>query len=475
MSETNATNERTQAPGLSRRKFLKTGGLALGGATLLGGTPPWLQAGAWAGEGGGLEKTKLTLGFIPLTDCAPLVVAFEKGYFKKYGLEVALSKEASWANIRDKVAIGELDGAHMLAGMPIAASLGVGALPKATITAFSLDLNGNAITVSTDLYERMVKADPEAMKERPLTARALKKVIDADKAAGKEPMTFAVVFPVSTHNYQLRYWLGAAGINPDQDLRLIVIPPPQMVANLKAGNIAGYCVGEPWNERAVETGIGRVLITSYELWNNNPEKVFGVNLEWHEKNPRTHQALLMALLEAAQWMDLPENRMEVVKLIAQKSYVNAPEDVVKMSMTGTFKYAQNEEPRPLPDFNVFYRYAANFPWQSHAAWFIGQMYRWGQLEQPANILQAAASIYRPDLYRQAAKDLNVPYPTIDVKTEGSHAAGWTLSEATSPIAMGPDRFFDGGSFDPKKLGEYVTGFAVKNLKVAPDALLKANA
>jgi ABC-type nitrate/sulfonate/bicarbonate transport system substrate-binding protein len=141
----------------------------------------------------------------------------EKGYFKKYGLDVALSKEASWANIRDKVAIGELDGAHMLAGMPIAASLGVGALPKATITAFSLDLNGNAITVSNDLYERMVKADPEAMKERPLTARALKKVIDADKAAGKEPMTFAMVFPVSTHNYQLRYWLGAAGINPDQD------------------------------------------------------------------------------------------------------------------------------------------------------------------------------------------------------------------------------------------------------------------
>ncbi|MFZ1827594.1 MAG: CmpA/NrtA family ABC transporter substrate-binding protein [Candidatus Competibacteraceae bacterium] len=475
MSETNATNERTQAPGLSRRKFLKTGGLALGGATLLGGgTPPWLQAGAWAGEGG-LEKTKLTLGFIPLTDCAPLVVAFEKGYFKKYGLEVALSKEASWANIRDKVSIGELDGAHMLAGMPIAASLGVGALPKATITAFSMDLNGNAVTVSNELYERMVKADPEAMRERPLTARALKKVIDADKAAGKEAMTFAMVFPVSTHNYQLRYWLGSAGINPDQDLRLIVIPPPQMVANLKAGNIAGYCVGEPWNERAVETGIGRVLITSYELWNNNPEKVFSVNLEWHEKNPRTHQALLMALLEATQWMDQPDNRMEVVRLIAQKSYVNAPEDVVKMSMTGTFKYAQNEEPRPLPDFNVFYRYAANFPWQSHAAWFIGQMYRWGQLEQPANILQAAASIYRPDLYRQAAKAVNVPYPTIDVKTEGSHAAGWTLNEATSPIAMGPDRFFDGGLFDPKKLGEYVTGFAVKNLKVAPDALLKANA
>lgn len=474
MSDTNATNEWGQA-NLSRRKFLKTGGLALGGATLLGGTPSWLRTGAWAGEGAGLEKTKLTLGFIPLTDCAPLVVALEKGYFKKHGLEVALSKEASWANIRDKVAIGELDGAHMLAGMPIAATLGIGALPKATITAFSMDLNGNAITVSNELFERMTKADPEAMKERPVSARALKKVIDADKAAGKEPMTFAMVFPVSTHNYQLRYWLGSAGINPDQDLRLIVIPPPQMVANLKAGNIAGYCVGEPWNERAVETGIGQVLITSYGMWNNNPEKVFGVNLEWHEKNPHTHQALVMALLEAAQWMDKPENRMEVVNLISQKSYVNAPEDTVKMSMTGTFKYAKDEAPRPLPDFNVFYRYAANFPWLSHAAWFISQMYRWGQLEQPTNILKTAGSIYRPDLYRQAAKALSVPYPTVDVKSEGTHAEPWTLKDATSPIAMGTDRFFDGGVFDPSQIVQYITAFSVKNLKVDPEALLKANA
>ncbi|MCB1795644.1 MAG: ABC transporter substrate-binding protein, partial [Candidatus Competibacteraceae bacterium] len=257
-------------------------------------------------------------------------------------------------------------------------------------------------------------------------------------------------------------------------VRLIVIPPPQMVANLKAGNIVGYCVGEPWNERAVEAGIGRTLITNYEIWNNNPEKVFGVNLEWHEKNPRTHQALIMALLEATQWMDQPENRMEVVGLIAQKSYVNAPDEVVKMSMTGTFKYAKDEEPRPLPDFNVFYRYAANFPWLSHAAWFISQMYRWGQLEQPANILQTAGSIYRPDLYRQAAKALGVPYPTIDVKKEGINAKPWTLKEATSPIAMGPDHFFDGGVFDPAKSGEYVTGFSVKNLKVTPEALLKAN-
>ena len=252
-------------------------------------------------------------------------------------------------------------------GTPIATSLGIGSIKQPTITAFSMDLNGNAITVSNELYDRMMAADPEAMKANPISARALKKVIDADKAAGKEPMTFAMVFPVSTHNYEIRYWMASAGINPDTDVRLIVIPPPQMVANLKAGNIVGYCVGEPWNERAVEEGIGRTLITNYEIWNNKLEKVFGVNQSWAEKNPNTHKAAVMALLEAAQWMDKPENRMEVVKLIAQKSYVNAPENIVKMSMTGTFSYVKGSDPRPLPDFNVFYRYAATYPWASQAA------------------------------------------------------------------------------------------------------------
>lgn len=460
---------------LSRREFFKLSAVGIATAATSGTIPGWLQHAAWAAGGEKLEKTQLNFGIIPLTDCAPIVIAAEKGYFKKYGLDVTVSKEASWANIRDKVSIGALDGAHMLAGMPIAASLGVGAVAKPTITAFSMDLNGNAITVSNDLYERMVKADPEAMKERPLSARALKKVIDADKKAGKGPMTFAMVFPVSTHNYEIRYWMASAGINPDQDVRLIVIPPPQMVANLRAKNIDGYCVGEPWNERAVTLGIGHTLITNYEIWNNNPEKVFGVNLEWAEKHPNTHRAAVMALIEAAQWMDKPENRMEVVKIIAQKSYVNAPEDVVKMSMTGTFKYAQDEAPRPLPDFNVFYRYAATFPWRSHAEWFITQMLRWGQIESSIDIKKAAANVYRPDIYREAAKALDIPYPTVDHKTEGTHATEWKLTEASSPIAMGPDKYFDNMVYDPAKLMAYLKGFKVNSMVVSLEALAKSNA
>jgi len=338
-----------------------------------------------------------------------------------------------------------------------------------------MDLNGNGITVSNDLYERMVKADPAAMKERPLTARALKKVIDADKKAGKSPMTFAMVFPVSTHNYEIRYWMASAGIDPDNDVRLIVIPPPQMVANLQSRNIDGYCVGEPWNERAVTAGIGHTLITNYEIWNNNPEKVFGVNKEWADKYPNTHKAAVMALIEAAQWMDKPENRAEVVKIISQKSYVNAPEDVVKMSMTGTFRYSKGEAPRPLPDFNVFYRYAATFPWRSHAEWFITQMIRWGQIEKPLNIKKVAADVYRPDIYREAAKALGVPVPTIDHKVEGKHAGNWSLTQATQPIPMGPDKFFDGMAFDPARPIDYLKGFKVKNMKVDLAALAKLNA
>ncbi|MEY3220375.1 MAG: hypothetical protein RIT27_1732 [Pseudomonadota bacterium] len=452
----------------SRRDFLRLS--IAGGAMML----PTLRNVVYAGNGEKLEKTKLTLGIIPLTDCAPIVVAHEKGYFKKYGLETIISKEASWANIRDKVSLGALDGAHMLAGMPIAATLGVGAIPKPTITAYSMDLNGNAITVSNELYEKMVKADPESMKQSPVSAKALKKVIDEEKKAGKEPLTFAMVFPVSTHNYQLRYWMASAGIDPDNDVRLIVIPPPQMVANLNAKNIAGYCVGEPWNERAVTMGIGKVLITSYEIWNNNPEKIFGVNQEWADKNPNTHKALLMALIEASQWMDKPENRMEVVKIISDKSYVNAPIDVVKMSMTGTFQYQKEEKAKPLADFNVFNRYGATFPWRSHAEWFISQMIRWGQIETPLNIRKTAESVYRPDLYREAAKALGVSYPTIDSKTEGTKNKIWTLNDATSPIEMGSDMFFDGKTFDPKKIVEYIGGFEVKSLKFNLEELAKLN-
>lgn len=459
---------------VSRRNFIRLSATAMGASALMGLVPSGIRNAAWAAGSDGLEKTALKFGIIPLTDCAPIVIAKEKGFFAKHGLDVMVSKEASWANIRDKVTLGELDGAHMLAGMPLAATLGVGATPKDTVTAFSMDLNGNGITVSNDLYDRMMEADPESMKKRPTSAVALKKVIDADKKAGKEPMTFAMVFPVSTHNYEIRYWMASAGIDPDKDVRLIVIPPPQMVANLAAKNIVGYCVGEPWNQRAVEMGIGRSLITNYEIWQNNPEKVFGVNREWAEKYPNTHKAAVKALIEAGQWADKAENRKEVVRIISSKSYVNAPPAVVDNSMTGTWMYTKAEGPQKMPDFNVFFRYAATFPWRSHAVWFLTQMVRWGQIDKAINFKKVAESVYLPEVYREAAKELGIAYPTIDYKPEGTHAAPWSLDKASKAIAMGPDKFFDGMSFDPAKPVDYLKGFDVHNMKVTLDALAKAN-
>jgi two-component system, oxyanion-binding sensor len=428
------------------------------------------RTGSHAGGSEGLEKTRLTLGFIPLTDCAPLVIALEKGLFRKYGLDVELSRQVSWANIRDKVAVGALDGAHMLAAMPIATSLGLGEVKTPLVAALSLDLNGNAITVSNDLYRRMAQAGPEALADSRLAAKALAGLIGPDG----EAMNFAMVFPFSTHNYLLRYWLATAGIVPEKDMGLTVVPPPYMVDALRSGDIDGYCVGEPWNELAVAEGVGRGLIADYEIWNNHPEKVLGVTLEWAEHHPNTHKAMIMALLEAAAWIDQPENRPEVVAVLSQERYVNAPQDVVRMSMSGSFHRGFDADPVTLPDFNVFHRYAANYPWHSHAVWFITQMYRWGQIDEAVNIRKLAEQVYRPDLYRAAARELGLPVPIVGYKSEGLHDGPRMLDEATGPLQLGPDCFCDGRVFDPEDPVGYLSGFEIRNLRVSLDDLARVN-
>ncbi|MGZ8246287.1 CmpA/NrtA family ABC transporter substrate-binding protein, partial [Methylomagnum sp.] len=352
----------------------------------------------------------------------------------------------------------------------IATSLGLGEVGTPLITALSLDLNGNAITVSNGLYQRMREVDPAAMANRSHTARALAKLISADSA----PLNFAMVFPFSTHNYLLRYWLAAAGIDPDRDLRLQVVPPPYMVDALRSGDIDGYCVGEPWNGQAIAEGVGRGLVTDYEIWNNHPEKVFGVTLDWAERHPNTHKAVLMALIEAAQWIDQPDNRPEVVEILAREDYVNAAPGVVSLSMGGSFRFGVDEEPVAMPDFNVFHRYAANFPWHSHAVWFITQMYRWGQLREAVNIRKLAEQVYRPDLYREAARELGLPLPTRGYKIEGLHDHVQHLSEATAPLSLGPDCFCDGRVFDPADPVGYLAGFDIHTLKLSLDELAGVN-
>ena len=405
-----------------------------------------------------LEKSRVRLGFIPLNDCAPMAAAQEKGFFAEEGLEVELSREASWANIRDKVQVGVLDGAHMLAPMAVASSLGIGGERVPMAVPMALNLNGSAITVSRAMADAMRALDPEGMAARPRTARPLKRLIEARRRSGQPPLTFGVVFPYSIHNYELRYWMAAGGVDPDRDVRLKVIPPPRLVGQLSAGEIDGFCVTAPWNALAVHEGLGEILLFSSEWWGSTPDKVFGMRADWAERHPATIQALLRALLKAAVWADAPEHRAEMAVILARTVYVDVPEDVVRLSLVGSPPYAPGEAGSESLDYLVYHRYAASFPWRSHAIWFLSQMVRWGQAPRGVDFA-AAAEVYRPDLYRIAAKRLGQSAPLIDLKREGEHSRPWTLDVATAPIAMAADSFLDGAVFDPGSPLEYVDGFA----------------
>nr|WP_235908933.1 CmpA/NrtA family ABC transporter substrate-binding protein [Roseiconus nitratireducens] len=419
-----------------------------------------------------LEKSDLKFGFIKLTDCAPLVIAKEKGYFADEGLNVEIEAQSNWKVLLDRVIDGQLDGAHMLAGQPIGATIGFGTKAD-IITAYSLDYNGNGITVSNEIWKQMQENDPDLQSEKPehpITADSLKPIVEKFKQEGKD-FSMGMVFPVSTHNYEIRYWLAAAGIHPgmytaqditgvqDADVLLSVTPPPQMPATLEAGTIYGYCVGEPWNQQAVVKEIGVPVTTNYDIWKNNPEKVFGVTKEWNDTHPNTHVAVVKALMRAGKWLDAVDedgnflNRQEACKILSGSEYVGADEDVIDNSMTGTFVF-QKTDVRPMPDFNVFFKYNATYPHYSDCVWFLTQMRRWGQITEakPAEWYeQTAKQIYRPDIYRKAAEMLisegkldatEVPPPDYDGYREPT------------------DEFIDGKKYDGKDPLGYLSNFEI---------------
>lgn len=446
-----------------RRTFVKSAlVLAAGMATM---SAPLTNAAEYA------EKEELKFGFIKLTDMAPLAVAYEKGYFEDEGLYVTLEAQANWKVLLDRVIDGQLDGAHMLAGQPLGATIGFGTQAH-IVTAFSMDLNGNGITVSNDVWEQMkehIPKDKDGKPVHPIKADALKPVIDKYKAAGK-PFNMGMVFPVSTHNYELRYWLAAGGINPgyyapakgdtsgqiSADALLSVTPPPQMPATLEAGTIYGYCVGEPWNQQAVFKGIGVPVITDYEIWKNNPEKVFGVSKEWADKYPVTHKKVVKALIRAAAWLDANNNanRPEAVKILSKPQYVGADYDVIANSMTGTFEYEKGDK-REVPDFNVFFRYNATYPYYSDAIWYLTQMRRWGQIAEPKSdewFMETAKKVYRPDIYASAAKELI---------GEGKLKATDFPDFSTETGFKAPQsEFIDGVVYDGSKPNEYLKQFKI---------------
>lgn len=417
-----------------------------------------------------LEKTHLIIGFVPLIDAAPLVAAKEKGFFEKHGLSVKLERHQSWSQIRDKLAVGVLDAAHMLAPMAPASWLDNAYGGERFVTALSLNLNGNAITVSEELYRQMVEADPEAMFERPTSARALKKVIAARLEAGQETINIGTVFPFSSHNYAVRYWLGAEGLNPDRDVRMVVAPPPYMVEHLKEGKIDAFCVGEPWNTLAECDGVGRAIVRSAEIWRHMPEKVLGVRQQWAEDFPETHIALVASVLEAAIWLDERRNRLEIAEFLSRDDYIGLQTKVLLPSLAGIGALSNRKSIIEASDYLIFHRYAANFPWRSHALWFLTQMARWGQIVSPVNLHEIARGAYLPDIFRAAADRLGAAYPMIDEKTEGAEEHAWVLTDATTPIAMPSSRFIDGVNFNPDATTPYLEAFKRHNLRILPSEI-----
>lgn len=416
------------------------------------------------------EKEELTFGFIKLTDMAPLAIAYEKGYFEDEGLYVSLQAQANWKVLLDGVIDGTLDGAHMLAGQPLAATIGYGTEAR-IITPFSMDLNGNGITVSNDVWAQMKENIPhqDGKPVHPISASALKPVVEDYRNQGRA-FKMGMVFPVSTHNYELRYWLAAGGLHPgyynpargdtsgqiDADVLLSVTPPPQMPSTMEAGTIMGYCVGEPWNQQAVFKGIGVPVITDYEIWKNNPEKVFGITEEFAEKYPNTTIRLVKALIRAAEWLDAGDNanRAEAVEILSRSYYVGADEEVIANSMTGTFEYEKGDT-RPVRDFNVFFRYNATYPYYSDAIWYLTQMRRWGQIAEhkpDAWYKETAAQVYRPDLYRQAAEELI---------SEGLMSADQFPDFANETGFKPPQsEFIDGLTYDGRAPNAYLEGFQI---------------
>ena len=452
-----------------RRSFLKQTAMGLAVSTLLG-TSMMTTTQAMA-ETEGLEKEDLKFGFIKLTDMAPLAIAYEKGFFEDEGLYVTLEPQANWKVLLDRVIDGELDGAHMLAGQPIGATIGFGTKAD-VITAFSMDLNGNGITVSNEIWEQMkpgIPKQPDGKPVHPISAKYLKPVVEKYKEEGK-PFNMGMVFPVSTHNYELRYWLAAGGIHPgyyaphkgdtsgtiDADALLSVTPPPQMPATLEAGTIYGYCVGEPWNQQAVFKGIGVPVITDYEIWKDNPEKVFGVSKAWAEENPNTHKAVIKAMIRAAMWLDQGglENRKEASKIMSRPEYVGADYEVIANSMTGTFEYEKGDK-RSLPDFNVFFRYNATYPYYSDAVWYLTQMRRWGQISEhkpDSWYMDMAKKVYRPDLYAEAAKEL--------IAEGKASAEDFPDFEKETGYRPPQSEFIDEITFDGSKPNEYLAKFPI---------------
>lgn len=383
----------------SRRRFL-AGSAALGGSLLI----PGLMNSVWAAGSDAPEKKTLRVGFIPLTDCAPVVMAAVKKFDEKYGITIIPSKESSWASVRDKLLSGELDAAHVLYGMVYGLQLGVSGPQREMAVLMTLNNNGQAITLSNQLKAAGVT-----------DGASLKKVI---AASPQGTYTFAQTFPSGTHAMWLYYWLANAGIDPFADVRNVVVPPPQMVVNMKIGNMSGYCVGEPWNQRAILDGIGFTAATSQQIWPDHPEKVLGTTSAWVSANGNAARALTAAVLEASRWIDASdENRRETAKTIAARAYINTAVETIEGRMLGHYEDGLGKTWQDAHAMRFFNDGAVSYPWLSDGIWFLTQQKRWGLLKSDPDYLAVARQINRSELYQQAATAVGgISVPTSSMRS-----------------------------------------------------------
>ena len=420
----------------SRRRFLSTTTKGVGLAALLHGLPKGWVGSAYASDAP--ETADMKFGIIALTDCSSIVIAHEKGLFKKYGINSVVAKGANWAAIRDGLSNGDNQATHMLIGMPIASTMGLAGAPKKPmVIPWLLNRNGQAITLS-NAYKGKVKDDP----------KALKPFVEEAKAKGT-PLTFAMTFPPGTHAMWMRYYLAAGGIHPGDaqgggaDVSLITIPPPQMVANMKVGKMDGYCVGEPWNARAIADDIGFTSITTQAMWKDHPEKVCAFTREFAEKNPKSVKAVLKALHEASVWLDKMENRVEQAQIVSAPTYINCAPEVILGRLQGKYDMGDGRKFRD-PNYMTFSDRNCNYPQPKFAKWWLAQLRRWGFTEGAPEYEAVTKQVMRTDLYEEAMKEIGYAHGGLDEK---------------------PETFFDGKAFDPKGDPEaYAASFDIKSIK-----------
>ncbi|MBY0382346.1 MAG: ABC transporter substrate-binding protein [Xanthobacteraceae bacterium] len=386
-----------------------------------------------------MSQTQLRIGFIPLVDAAATIVAVDKGFTRDEGLDVTLVREVSWSNVRDKLNIGLFDAAHLLAPVAIASSLGLAHVKVPTIAPFNLAINGNAITVSPALHASLMAMLDGAATDPVATAKALARVVAERRKSGLEPLTFGMTFPFSAHNYQLRYWMAEGGVDPDEDVRLVVLPPPYMVDSIASGQIDGFCVGAPWNSIAVDRGVGYILHMVSEFMIRAVEKVLAINQAWAEKNPDTVVKLVRAHQRAADFIISGENREEVLSILSQPEYLGVPPEVINRTISGRLRISPDGAVRENKHHLLIGTDGVARPDPIQGAWLYAQMVRWGQAPLNQDLLDRAMRVFRPDLF----------------------------DSALGPAArrnIGKAHLFAAPDFDPAKIDHYLSGFAVSRFK-----------